>query len=152
MIVWRLAEARYARDLSGIGSRIAGGRWNEVGSAVLYASEHLALAALETLVHAPGLLQERFLDKVALQLFLPDHLNIHKVNKLPGSMKGQGLLNWCRSLGQSWIREEKTALLRVPSVVVPEEFNLIVNCSHPDMKHLRIKSSRPFEFDKRLFR
>jgi RES domain-containing protein len=151
MNVWRLADNRYARDLSGSGSKINGGRWNDVGTAVLYTSERLSLAALEILVHAPDLLRADFAGRVAVQIAIPDDLEVKEIGGFPLALKGAELQSWCLRAGVEWITKSQTPLLRVPSIVVPEEFNIIVSCAHPAMRRVRIRSMRPFTFDKRLF-
>jgi RES domain-containing protein len=152
MNVWRLADDRFARDLSGTGSRLNGGRWNSAGSSVLYTSEHLSTAVLETLVHAPIALAAGLQGRMAVKIALPVNMDVKEVPGFPVGLKGADLLSWCRREGDKWISEAKCLLLRAPSVIVPEDFNIIVNCAHPQFQRVKIGSLRPFVFDGRLFR
>ncbi len=147
---WRLTRKHWA-DLSGEGARLKGGRWNSPGHAVVYLSEDAALPVLETLVHldlTPDLLPDDYVlmrvDLVALE------------NAAPGSWLEEGPEGWIseadsRSFGDRWIEEARTPVLRVPSVVVPESFNSVVNMSHSLASNIPDPTHRPFAFDSRLF-
>lgn len=152
MRVWRLADARYARDLSGEGSRIAGGRWNAPGHAVLYTSSHLSLALLETLAHLPAVLRDALPPRMAVEIEWPDDLPMRTIDVLPRKLSGDRLLSWCRAAGARWLAAEKEAVLRVPSILVPQEWNYVVNVAARDMRRVRIVGAKPFAIDGRLLR
>ena len=147
---WRLTRKPYA-DLSGEGARLKGGRWNSPGKAAVYLSEDAALPVLETFVHldlTPDLLPD---DCVLMRVDL-SALEI----AMPGSWLEDGpedLLDEAdgRTFGDRWIDEARTPLLRVPSVIVPESFNLVLNTQHIFASNIPDPTSRPFRFDARLF-
>jgi len=144
MVVWRLASGRYD-PLSGSGARRYGGRWNEAGMAVIYTSAHLSLAVLEKLVHTePDLLPD---DLVAFKIEFPDDVEVPM--DWPPAWKENARV--CRTIGAQWISSGRTLALTVPSVVVPQEHNLLINPAHPRMAEVRIIAQEPFQFDPRLF-
>jgi RES domain-containing protein len=151
--LWRIARAPFA-DLRGEGARLYGGRWNPVGTPCVYASTTLSLAALETLVHTdPDLLPP---DLLAMELESGGlSLEEHDDNDLPA--------HWRRELGQAetqafggrWSEEKRSALLVLPSVVLPAdagaaERNVVLNPLHPEAGSIRIVRQLPFTFDTRL--
>ncbi|MFI5410039.1 RES family NAD+ phosphorylase [Kaistia sp. UC242_56] len=140
MIAWRISRAAFA-DLSGTGARLYGGRWNSPGRAMIYAAEAAALAVLEVRVHldlTPDLLPDDYvLTGIAL-----DGLAVEMLDTLPEAPQG---------FGDAWLAEARTPVLRVPSFIVPESFNLLVNPAHPAATALSIANQRPFRFDERLW-
>jgi len=142
MRLWRLARAPYA-DLSGEGARLYGGRWNSPGRALIYAAAEAALTVLEVRVH---------LD-LPLEL-LPDDYMLLAI-EAPGSLMeiGPSLSEpkACQAFGDQWLVEQRSALLRVPSVIVPESDNVLLNPAHPDAAAAEIVAQRAFTFDQRLF-
>ena len=148
MIVWRLARLAHAK-LDGEGARLAGGRWNTRGRAAVYTSSRLSLAALELLVHTDVPVVPP--DLVAFEIDVPDKLEIESVEiaGLPKDWRLPGHPT-CRSIGDTWLAEERTAVLRVPSAVVPEELNYIINPAHRAAKTIQVVGRRKFAFDSRL--
>ena len=148
MIVWRLARLAHAK-LDGEGARLAGGRWNTRGRAAVYTSSRLSLAALELLVHTDVPLVPP--DLAAFEIEIPDGLDIESVDTadLPKDWRLPGHPS-CRAIGDTWLAEERTPVLRVPSAVVPEEWNYIINPGHRAAKSIQIASRRRFAFDSRL--
>lgn len=152
MRLWRLVpEKRAATVWDGEGARLYGGRWNSKGTACVYLSEHLSLCALEQLVHAdvkdlPG-------TYVACSLDVPDDVGIEPVR--PETVSA----SWSNSppppelqvFGDKWVRERRSALLRVPSAIVDVESNFVLNVAHPDFKRMKHHPQRPFFFDPRLY-
>jgi len=138
---WRICRRRYA-DLSGEGARILGGRWNSPGRAVVYLSEAAALAALEVRVHLDldwSLLPP---DYVLIAIDL-NELQVERVHAVPADTV---------AFGDAWLASHRSAVLSVPSVIVPESRNLLLNAADPDAARARIASIRPFAFDERLWR
>ena len=120
--VFRLSKARHARTaFSGIRARLAGGRWNARGQAVVYTSSSLALAALETFVH----LLEEFADLVfvAFSIEVPDGVAIASCRRPPPGWRRQPVPESTMRYGSAWFEAGETAVLAVPSVVVPSELN-----------------------------
>ena len=148
MVVWRLARLAPAK-LDGEGARLAGGRWNTQGRAAVYTSSRLSLAALELLVHTDVPLVPS--DLVAFEIEVPDAIAVEtvEVDQLPKDWRIPGHPT-CRSIGDTWLAEERTAVLRVPSAVVPEEWNYIINPAHRAAKSIQIVGRRKFAFDSRL--
>ena len=148
MIVHRLARLAHAK-LDGEGARLAGGRWNSPGRAAVYASSRLSLAALELLVHTDVPLVPP--DLVAFEIEIPDTLEVESValGDLPKDWRQPGHLA-CRSIGDTWLAEERTAVLRVPSAVVPEEMNSVINPRHRAATAIHVVGRRKFAFDSRL--
>ena len=143
MRFWRLARQRYA-TLDGYGSHLYGGRWNHAGLAMVYCAEHLSLAVLEVLVHLEVDPEDFPVDYVKIPIDLPGSINLDRLERLPGD------LNDTKELGSDWFRARRTLGLLVPSIVVPEERNLLLNPEHPEFQRLQVKDAQPFRFDIRL--
>ena len=149
--VFRLSKARHARTaFSGIGARLAGGRWNARGQAVVYTSSSLALAALETFVH----LQEEFAELVfvAFSIEVPDGVAIASCRRPPPGWRRQPVPESTMRYGSAWFEAGETAVLAVPSAVVPSELNYVLNPAHDGFKRLKISKPWPFTFDARLWK
>lgn len=154
--LWRIAaETRdyKADDLSGGGAAKYPGRWNAPGEYVVYAAKSLALAVLETAAHidSSGLPLNRFVIRVSVPLKVWETREvIDPANIDPG---------WCAvpagkasvDIGSRWYKSSKSALLSVPSVILPEEHAILINATHADAKKIKGETIRPFEFNK-LFR
>jgi len=150
---WRLVKARHqAGAFSGEGARIVGGRWNLPGTRVVYVSESLALAALETLVHlGNAAIELRF---VAFRIVIPEQLTIEAtpVRALPRRWRNQPPLSDTMEIGTRWSDAGRTVCLRVPSVIVPRESNYLLNPAHPEFRRITIDPPEPFTFDPRLWK
>jgi RES domain-containing protein len=151
MRVWRLCRRKHAA-FDGEGARLAGGRWNRRGTAVVYASETLSLAALEYLVHLDVTLAPR--DLVAAAADLPDVLPVTRfeVADLPRNWRRYPAPEALAERGTEWAEARRTAVLSVPSALVPSERNILLNPGHPDFKKLRLLPPERFSFDPRLTR
>lgn len=152
MIVYRIAKTRHISDLSGIGARLYGGRWNNKGIGIVYTSENRSLATVEYLVHVPISIIPGNLSVASIKI--PDLIKPKDI--LPGD-----LLNKWRDyppppelaeIGTKWALSNETLLLRVPSAVVENEFNILINPQHPDMKRVSVSKVEKFTIDKRLLR
>lgn len=145
---FRIVRAPYA-DLSGEGARLYGGRWNRSGLAAVYTASSRALAVLETLVH----LQPRRLppDIQLVTVEIPDDLasEVLAVERFPVDWKTIGS-SFCLDTGDEWLRARREAVLWVPSAIVPDEYNAILNPLYPDAGRIQIVHRQPFEFDTRL--
>jgi RES domain-containing protein len=150
VLVWRLARAPYAA-LDGEGGRRASARWHTRGRPIVYTASHLSLAVLELLVHIdPG---EIPTDLVALTIDVPDDIRVETldVGSLPADWRAPEH-EACRRAGDAWLASLRTMVLRVPSAVVPEEHNFLLNPLHPDAARARVAARRLFTFDLRLLR
>lgn len=117
---------------------------------MVYASTTLALAALEYLVHVDP--EDVPDDLVALRIEIPDDVRADRVDAadLPSDWNLLPDHTACVARGAAWIREGRSALLRVPSALVPEEGNLLINPTHADAARIAATAARPFAFDPRL--
>ena len=145
MLVWRLASGRYP-PLEGEGARLVGGRWNSPGRPVVYASESLALCLAECLVHVTVALPRNY---VAFKISVPDALVEERDIKSLKSRWERDLM-YTRAIGDEWLKEERSLALIVPSAVLPESRNVLLNPQHPRASRLRVVSQQPFTFDPRL--
>lgn len=143
MRFWRLARRRFSA-LDGFGAHLYGGRWNRAGLAMVYAAEHLSLAVLEVLVHLEVDPEDFPDDYVKIPIEVPLSISLDRIERLPDD------LDEAKDLGSQWFRSGKTVGLLVPSVVVHEECNLLLNPEHRDFPRLTILDARPFRFDSRL--
>lgn len=158
--VWRIATdtPEYtADDLAGTGARESGGRWNRKGTALVYASGSAALACLETLVHlgASPLPLNRYLVRIEIpgEVFAR---RLHVDELAPPALQ----VGWdaepagkvSLDLGSGWAAGLRSAVLEVPSVVLPEEANFLINPLHADAGAIRAVKLRRFEYDRRLRR
>jgi RES domain-containing protein len=153
--LWRVATdtPRWAaEDLSGKGAASGGGRWNEVGELVSYASTSISLAAWETRAHigrATALPWNRYLVAIAV----PDEVwAARSVLPQPPPVGWEAIPEGgvSRSLGSRWLAGGASALLAVPSVIVPEEFNVLINPTHAHAQRLRASKQRRFIYDPRI--
>lgn len=153
MEVWRLSDARWADAvLSGEGASRFGGRWNPPGTAAVYCAEALSLAALELFVRLARGAAGRELR--AFRIRLPDESDRTEVgaDALPPGWRDLRTFDACRALGRAWMDEGRTLALAVPSVLIPEERNVVLNPRHPDFARVAIAGSRPFSFDPRMWK
>jgi RES domain-containing protein len=140
-LAWRLCRRPFA-DLSGEGARLVGGRWNSPGRLVVYASEDAALAVLEVRVHLDldfSLLPADY----ALMAIDLDELLLERLDACPADTV---------AFGDAWLASRRSPVLSVPSAIVPESRDLLLNVAHPDAQRARIASIRSFSFDERLWR
>jgi RES domain-containing protein len=145
---WRLADPRFADDLEGSGTRIHGARWNSPGRGVLYCSENLSLCVLETLAHLPPAMRQRLPRRIALRISYPDSSGLAAVSKLPARNRSAA----CRKIGDQWLDDGESLVLKAPSVIVPAEHNIMLNPFHRAMRDVRIVEKTVFSFDARLVR
>jgi RES domain-containing protein len=146
---WRLTKARYlSAAWDGEGARRSGGRWNSAGTAVVYTSATLSLALVETLVHLPSGVLPAF---AAVRVEFDDALiAVLEDEALPRDWRHDPAPASTRSIGDAWVLSGTSAALRVPSVVVPMEFNYVLNPRHPDFARVVVGAPLPFPFDPRL--
>ena len=146
---WRLTKTKLiAGAWDGEGARKSGGRWNSVGIAVVYTSGTLSLALVEVLVHLPsGILPAYSAARVDFDESMVTAVGPRDLAE-----------NWrdyppppsTKAIGDLWVAKGSSLVLRVPSVIVPTEFNYILNPAHPAFADLMIGEPMPFPFDPRL--
>jgi RES domain-containing protein len=161
MRVWRLARRTYtlptadgtpANLLDGEGACRAGGRWNYAGTPVVYTSQSIALAAMEVFVHMGASYLP--LDHLLIGIDIPDAVlkRAFIPHPLPDGWDAKPDSAVARNIGDRWLREGKALVMRVPSVLVREEFNYLINPVHRDITRVAATVVRDFRFDPRLFR
>ena len=151
MRVWRICRKPYAADpLSGRGGLFTSGRWHTKGRRVVYTSGSLSLAALELMVHVDREMLPS--DLIQLEIDVPDKLKIRRVavSALPRKWRSYPAPAALRRLGDDWLAAGSTAVLQVPSGVIPEERNLILNPVHADSSRISVVATKSFAYDSRL--
>jgi RES domain-containing protein len=148
MQVFRITGKKYAGDLTGTGAAIYGGRWNKIGSPVLYTGENKEIALLETIVHTPPMLIPK-LEILVLEI-PDDSITEIKTDRLPKNWKSYPAPTILSEIGERWIAEGKTVALKVPSCIIHSAHNYILNCKHPDYPKVKLIERADFEFDSRL--
>lgn len=151
MELYRIAQEKYADDLSGNGAKLFGGRWNSEGLFALYTSSSRSLALLETLAHTPA----KMLDLkvyMLITLSLPDNTRLETLDKskLSPGWDAPDTRLITKRIGDEFLKRKGSLLLAVPSVLMPEENNYLVNVLHADMKKMKIIFKRRIYFDARL--
>jgi RES domain-containing protein len=151
-LVWRLAQPAFAIELHGEGNAITGARWNSPGLGVLYASFNLSLCVLETYVHLPPPLRIDLPEMTAVRIGIPDQERWVAIERseLPSDLDGKEAQMRCRHLGDRWLASRETLVCTMPSVIIPQERNVMINPAHRLMAQVRIVSIERFRFDSRL--
>jgi RES domain-containing protein len=151
MQVWRLCGRRYLTTaFTGIGGLHAARRWNQKGNLIVYTATSPALAAIEYFVNLePNQAPD---DLVMLEALVPDkHVETLDITTLP--RRWYEIDNkTCRAIGTEWLRSRRSVGLKVPSVPVRGDWNIILNPSHPKFREVTIVSQEPFFYDERMFR
>jgi RES domain-containing protein len=155
VVVWRIGTDTpddEAHELSGTGAEKTGGRWNRKGTALIYASVSRSLACLETVVHLGGG-DPLPLNRYLVQIRIPGALWAARVVFVPkhhvgwdAAPAGKVSMDW----GTGWIQGGSTSLAEVPSVIVPEEHNILINPDHPDAAKLQSVKIRRWTYDPRF--
>lgn len=146
---FRIVRESYAATaFTGEGAVLYGGRWNSPGARVVYTSASASLAALETLVHLNPAMRFKY---VIFSIEFDERL----VEKLPPASLPAGWRDEppppaTKRLGDAWVKQARTAVLELPSVIIPGESNFLLNISHPDFKSITIGKPGVFFFDSRL--
>ena len=153
---WRISKRDYAvppaSAFDGEGSRRRGGRWSPAGRRVAYASSSLALASLEYFVNldpvdAPS-------DLVSIRVEIPGEILIETIDTatLPANWRRDPYPRELQLIGDRWLLAGSSVCLRVPSAVIPEEFNLLINPLHRDFHALHFLEPAEFKFDPRMWK
>jgi RES domain-containing protein len=135
MLVYRIAHPTFCRDLSGEGARLFGGRWNKKGISCLYTAEHPALALLELAVHYTAQSLPEKMNMVLIEV--PDDLN--KENELkPETDELFENRIYSLEMGSNWLLQKSSLILKVPSVLCPKAFNILINPAHETIQKIQI--------------
>ena len=144
---FRIVKSDYAASaFDGQGAKRYGGRWNNKGTAVVYTSDSLALCTLEIVVHLPSY------DLLNSYSYIPVEFDATLVKhaKLRDGWDDRPFSGVSQSIGEHWVRGCKSPVLKVPSVIVPDGNNYLINVSHQDFSRIRTGEPVPFQFDPRL--
>jgi RES domain-containing protein len=148
MIVYRITKGRYKNDISGMGAKLYGSRWNTAGVPMLYAAESISLAVLETLVH----LQEVEIPTAywLLKIQVPDEGKITAIELAKLKKNWQADEAYTQYIGSEFIKNNQSLVLKVPSAIITEEFNYLVNPLYKNFNKTQILQAAAFNFDTRL--
>jgi len=152
MRVFRIAKTRYIDDLSGTGPRLHGGRWNNKGTSLIYTSSSRSLATVEYLVHVPIAIVPKNLRIATIEIpagIVPIEI---ETADLPDSWRQYPPPPGLADMGSNWALSGESLLLRVPSAVIENENNILINPTHPDMRRVEIVDVQSYSFDDRLIR
>lgn len=150
--VYRIFKTKHAATwFEGDGAFRFGGRWNSQGTRLLYTAGTLSLATLEMLVNlkAQELLSAYSFAEIEIdeQMILP----VEKFSRLPKEWSSHPPSPVTQQIGSTWVGSMASAVLRVPTVILPNEFNYLINIAHPGFSKIKLGNPRPFSFDERLF-
>lgn len=149
MFVYRITKALYADRLVASGGAA---RWNSRGQFVIYSAATRALACLENVVHRSG---EGLMDSFRVMVInVPDDLTVVTIapETLPSNWFDFEQYGTCQRLGGEWLQTSQSAVLRVPSAIIPSEWNYLLNPAHPEFSRITLIRTEPFVFDPRLKR
>jgi RES domain-containing protein len=150
VVAWRIVKRKFAKfAFSGDGARRFGGRWNSTGVPTVYTAQSQALAALEILVNVESaeLLEHYAVIEVIIN---PSLITKIEISTLPRNWRADPPPARIRAIGDRWIAQGVSAVLQVPSSVIPSESNFLLNPRHPDFQELQIGKPTAFRFDMRL--
>ena len=149
---WRIVAAEYAATaFAGRSASLAGGRWNSKGNAVVYTASSASLAALELLVHLTR--HSELHDRVIFASTFDEHLVEQiEISTLPPDWQSVPAPPRLREIGDAWITAMRSAVLKVPSVIIRTESNYLLNPGHPAFHQIEIADPTPFTIDLRLLR
>lgn len=153
MTVFRIEREKYLETtLQGIGAaQTEGYRWNSLNTYLVYTSESRALATLEVSVHL-DLNEDLPIDRYYVEINIPDEIEIFelKAEDLPENWDAKPPILVTQFIGDDFVKENTAAVLKVPSAIVPPEFNYLINPNHPDAGKIIVISKTPLFFDQRF--
>ncbi len=152
MLVWRICSQEDPEPFSGRGPQRNGQRWNPPGAAVVYTAENLSLAALEFFVNLNGDGPDNPLCAISAEV--PESIAVERVDasSLPGNWRACPAPEALQQIGANWLEAARTAVLAVPSAVIPEERVYLLNPAHPEFRHIRVQPPIAFRFDPRMWK
>lgn len=151
MQLWRLVKTKYASSaFDGEGARLYGARWNSPGTCVAYASSNASLAVLEVLVHVENVAVLPSYSLISASI--PDELIENLRRPLPVAWSASPVHPEVQAIGDEWVRSDRSLALRVPSALVPDGSNVLINPGHRDFVHFSAGKAEQFSFDSRLLR
>lgn len=153
MIVYRIEREKYLKDtLKGIGASLSPGfRWNSLNTRLVYTADSRALSTLEVSVHL-DLIEDLPNDRYMVEIEIPDNILILEValEDLPKNWDAKPPILSTQTIGDDFVLENNAAILKVPSSIISQEYNYLINPLHPDIKRIKVAKKYPFLFDPRL--
>jgi RES domain-containing protein len=149
MMLFRFSPVQFSNDITGEGARQRGGRWNSAGLPVVYTSTTISLSLLELLIY--NATYEELQNNYLMKIEVPELLEA-TMTQINVKQQWQKDIGYSRFIGDSFLIAKKSLLLKVPSAIIPEESNILINPFHPDSKKIKIVKASPFQFDSRLFK
>ncbi|HUC83502.1 MAG TPA: RES family NAD+ phosphorylase [Flavisolibacter sp.] len=149
MEVYHVGSKKFARQLTGEGAKLHGGRWNSIGTACIYTAESIALCVLE---YAANVSLQQFPPSLAITVYTLPEKSWKEFSpaELPKNWQELPAPIETQEWGSKHLQEATHLALRVPSVIIPSEYNYILNPLHPDFKKVKLKEVCPFTFDPRI--
>ena len=147
MIVYRITTAQWSKQLQASGN-VA--RWNSRGNFVIYTAGSRSLACLENLVHRSGEMCSKQYKVMLIEI--PDSINMEEIllKSLDIDWKNLTNFSYCQSIGTKWLIAGKAAVLKVPSIIIEQEYNYLINAQHADFKKIKLIRDEDFGFDARF--
>ena len=153
MKVYRIEREKYLdTTLKGIGASLTDGfRWNSLNTFLVYTSETRALATLEVIVHL-DIAEDLPDDRYYLEIEIPENIEILEIleKDLPKNWNEKPPILETQYIGDDFVKENNSAILKVPSAIIPQEFNYLINPNHPDSKKIKVISKEKMIFDNRI--
>jgi RES domain-containing protein len=151
MLIYRLTTPIFAGDLSGLGAKRFGGRWNSPGNSMVYCGGSISLCALELACNSNGISSINTLQLCCLKLDEKVQIESISLSDLPIGWQQYPAPESTKFIGDQWIQNYSSLVLKVPSCIIPREFNYLLNPLHPKFaKQVAINWIEPFNLDPRL--
>jgi RES domain-containing protein len=150
MLLYRICRAAYAGDLSGQGAKLYGGRWNSIGKPMVYLASSRSLAILEVLVHLQPMMVPH--DFTITTFEAPDNTAFVNADTLPEGWNDFPEPDYLKAIGNDFLNKNEHLFLKVPSAIVKQEFNYLLNPLHADIHQIKVVETTPFAFDIRLIK
>lgn len=150
MKVYRISKCQYIDDLSGKGAATYAGRWHSKGTHVLYTAATPSLALLESVVHIPNIITAGYC-MICLEISEDKTLELTTID-LPDNWFVNPPADFLKTYGDRFVRENEFLALKLPSAIMPEESNYLLNPNHSDFKKIKVVSRRTVPIDERLIK
>lgn len=149
MLVYRISKCDFIHDLSGLGASLFGGRWNSKGIPMLYTAGSTSLSMLEAIVHVKGTVLNNYCQAI---IKIPDNSILdYNINSLPSNWNVHPAPICLKTIGDAFIVQHKAIALKLPSAIVPNEYNFLLNPLHQNFQeHVKIVDAKAVTFDPRL--
>ncbi len=147
MRIWRITSRKHIETVfSGVGGRYASGRWHPQGYKISYTSASLALASLKVFVHS----ETTNIPLACISAIIPDTTPILEITDLPTNWQDVSAYSVLQEIGRKWLRQMEYPVLKVPSAIIPVEYNYLINPEHPQLQ-LQPEQVLEFQFDRRMW-